>query len=134
MSAKIHNYISNTILTTGTNRLKLLNFNIAPGLVYHKVSVNKTNNKVTHTYKLISGNEFTTLNGYINNETRLNSTNTILHPSANSNGLSELSNAKIISILGNIISVNKLKIASCQIKTATQITYKIHGTYKFHEF
>ena len=122
MSAKIQNYISNIIITTNANRLKLLNFNIAPGLVYHKVSINSTNNEVTHTYKLISGAEFSTLNEYINNETQLDSTNTNLHPIAIVNGSSEISNAKIISNLGNTISVNKLKIASCQIKTNTPIT------------
>lgn len=125
MSAKIQNYISNIIITTNANRLKLLNFNIAPGLVYHKVSINSTNNEVTHTYKMISGGEFTTLNEYINNETQLDSTNTNLHPLTNCNGLyglSEISNAKIISNLSDSISVNKLKIASCQIKTNTQIT------------
>ena len=123
MSAKIQNYISNIIITTNVNRLKLLNFNIAPGLVYHKVSINSTNNEVTHTYKLISGDEFSTLNEYINNETQLDSTNTNLHPTiAIVNGSSEISNAKIISNLGDTISVNKLKIASCQIKTNTPIT------------
>ena len=122
MSAKIQNYISNIIITTNVNRLKLLNFNIAPGLVYHKVSINNTNNEVTHTYKLISGAEFSTLNEYINNETQLDSTNTNLHPIAIVNGSSEISNAKIISNLGDTISVNKLKIASCQIKTNTPIT------------
>lgn len=122
MSAKIQNYISNIIITTNANRLKLLNFNIAPGLVYHKVSINSTNNEVTHTYKMISDGEFTTLNEYINNETQLDSTNTNLHPITNCNGLSEISNAKIISNLSDTISVNKLKIASCQIKTNTQIT------------
>ena len=35
---------------------------------------------------------------------------------------SEISNAKIIYNLGDTISVNKLKIASCQIKTNTPIT------------
>ena len=122
MSAKIQNYISNIIITTNVNRLKLLNFNIAPGLVYHKVSINITNNKVTHTYKLISGAEFSTLNEYINKETQLDSTNTNLHPIAIVHGSSEISNAKIISNLGDTISVNKLKIASCQIKTNTPIT------------
>ena len=122
MSAKIQNYISNIIITTNVNRLKLLNFNITPGLVYHKVSINNTNNEVTHTYKLISGAEFSTLNEYINNETQLDSTNTNLHPIAIVNGSSEISNAKIISNLGDTISVNKLKIASCQIKTNTTIT------------
>ena len=123
MSAKIKNYISNIIITTNANRLKLLNFNIAPGLVYHKVSINTTNNEVTHTYKLISGAEFSTLNEYINNETQLDSTNTNLHPINNIvHGSSEISNAKIISNLGDTISVNKLKIASCQIKTNTPIT------------
>ena len=72
---------------------------------------------------MISGDEFAILNGYINNETQLDSTNINLHPINNIvHGSSEISNAKIISNLGDTISVNKLKIASCQIKTNTPIT------------
>lgn len=128
MSATIKQNITGKIFSSDNNRLKLLNFVIPASMVYHKISINTSNNTIVHNYKIISDNDFSTLNNYINDGTYLTSENTALHPTStysiaqSINGGIELSNYKINQNTENNIIANQLKIASCQIKTATKLT------------
>lgn len=124
MSAIIKENITGKIVSSENNRLKLLNFTIPAAMVYHKISINKNNNTIVHNYKIIDNAGFSTLNDYINNEEQLISTNTNLHPAQTQTiaSGSELSTCRINQSIENNIRTNQLKIASCQIKTATQIT------------
>ena len=128
MSATIKQNITGKIFSSDNNRLKLLNFVIPASMVYHKISINTSNNTIVHNYKIISDNDFSTLNNYINDGTYLTSENTALHPTStysiaqSINGGIELSNCKINQNTENNIIANQLKIASCQIKTVTKLT------------
>lgn len=128
MSATIKQNITGKIFSSDNNRLKLLNFVIPASMVYHKISINTSNNTIVHNYKIISDSDFSTLNNYINEGTYLTSENTALHPTTTHsiaqsiNGGIELSNFKINQNTENNIIANQLKIASCQIKTATKLT------------
>ena len=129
MSATIKQKITGKIFSSDNNRLKLLNFVIPASMVYHKISINTSNNTIVHNYKIINDSDFSTLNNYINEGTYLTSENTALHPTPtlsiaqSINGGIELSTYKINqkNTENNIIA-NQLKIASCQIKTATKLT------------
>ena len=128
MSATIKENITGKIFSSDNNRLKLLNFVIPASMVYHKISINTSNNTIKHNYEIISDSDFSTLNNYINDGTYLTSENTALHPTTtysiaqSINGGIELSNCKINQNTENNIIANQLKIASCQIKTATKLT------------
>lgn len=124
MSAIIKENIIGKIVSSENNRLKLLNFTIPTSMVYHKISINKNDNTIVHNYKIIDNAGFLTLNDYINRGTQLISTNTNLHPTQTQTiaSGSEISTCRINQNIGNNISTNQFKIASCQIKTATQIT------------
>ena len=82
MSATIKQNITGKIFSSDNNRLKLLNFVIPASMVYHKISINTSNNTIVHNYKIISDNDFSTLNNYINDGTYLTSENTALHPTS----------------------------------------------------
>ena len=70
-------------------------------MVYHKISINTSNNTIEHNYKIISDSDFSTLNNYITEGTYLTSENTALHPTTtysiaqSINGGIELSTCKI---------------------------------------
>ena len=68
MSATIKQNITGKIFSSDNNRLKLLNFVIPASMVYHKISINTSNNTIVHNYKIISDNDFSTLNNYINDD------------------------------------------------------------------
>ena len=124
MSATIKENITGKIFSSDNNRLKLLNFVIPASMVYHKISINTSNNTIEHNYKIISDSDFSTLNNYITEGTYLTSENTALHPTTppSINDSTELSTCKINQNTENNILTNQLKIASCQIKTATKLT------------
>ena len=124
MSATIKENITGKIFSSDNNRLKLLNFVIPASMVYHKISINTSNNTIEHNYKIISDSDFSTLNNYITEGTYLTSENTALHPTTPPpiNDSPELSTCKINQNTENNIIANQLKIASCQIKTATKLT------------
>ena len=124
MSATIKENTAGKIFSSDNNRLKLLNFVIPASMVYHKISINTSNNTIVHNYKIINDSDFSTLNNYINEGTYLTSENTALHPvpTQSINDSPELSTCKINQNTENNIIANQLKIASCQIKTATKLT------------
>lgn len=124
MSATIKENTAGKIFSSDNNRLKLLNFVIPASMVYHKISINTSNNTIVHNYKIINDSDFSTLNNYINAGTYLTSENTDLHPTPTQsiNDGTELSTCKINQNTENNILTNQLKIASCQIKTATKLT------------
>ena len=128
MSATIKENTAGKIFSSDNNRLKLLNFVIPASMVYHKISINTSNNTIVHNYKIINDSDFSTLNNYINAGTYLTSENTDLHPTPTQsitqsiNDDTELSTCKINQNTENNIIANQLKIASCQIKTATKLT------------
>lgn len=128
MSATIKENITGKIFSSDNNRLKLLNFVIPASMVYHKISINTSDKTIVHNYAIINDSDFSTLNNYINAGTYLTSENTALHPTTtysiaqSINGGIELSNCKINQNTENNILTNQLKIASCQIKTATKLT------------
>ena len=124
MSATIKENTAGKIFSSDNNRLKLLNFVIPASMVYHKISINTSNNTIVHNYKIINDSDFSTLNNYINAGTYLTSENIALHPTPTQsiNDSPELSTCKINQNTENNIIANQLKIASCQIKTATKLT------------
>lgn len=125
MSATIKQNITGKIFSSDNNRLKLLNFVIPASMVYHKISINTSNNTIEHNYAIISDSDFSTLNNYITEGTYLTSENTSLHPAPTQsiNDSTELSTCKVNQKnTENNILTNQLKIASCQIKTATKLT------------
>ena len=124
MSATIKENTAGKIFSSDNNRLKLLNFVIPASMVYHKISINTSNNAIVHNYKIINDSDFSTLNNYITAGTYLTSENTALHPAPTQsiNDSPELSTCKINQNTENNIIANQLKIASCQIKTATKLT------------
>ena len=124
MSATIKENTAGKIFSSDNNRLKLLNFVIPASMVYHKISINTSNNAIVHNYKIINDIDFSTLNNYITAGTYLTSENTALHPTPTQliNDSPELSTCKINQNTENNIIANQLKIASCQIKTATKLT------------
>lgn len=124
MSATIKENITGKIFSSDNNRLKLLNFVIPASMVYHKISINTSDKTIVHNYAIINDSDFSTLNNYINAGTYLTPDNTALHPTTTQsiNEGTELSNCKINQNTENNIIANQLKIASCQIKTATKLT------------
>ena len=124
MSATIKENITGKIFSSDNNRLKLLNFVIPASMVYHKISINTSDKTIVHNYAIINDSDFSTLNNYINYGTYLTPDNTALHPTKTQsiNEGIELSNYKINQNTENNIIANQLKIASCQIKTATKLT------------